>query len=136
MNENSKRIFAGLLTACFLFVHVLAPVVAFEIEHSHHGNAEHDHDYAVFSVSKGSDAESDDHDHAPIEQQEDEDDLPNGGSPSHTHFLSLSVDIPSYVSGSLVFEPNVETIEESFRPERESCPGGPSFEVMKPPQLV
>jgi hypothetical protein len=129
---NSKKIFAGLLTACFFFVHVIGAVVVLEIEHVHHGDEDHQHDFADSSNY---------HDHAPLDSQEDdapENDQPEDDSPlpSHSHQLSLNVAVATIVSDFLELAPDLAVPIEGSRLENVLWPDGPSFEVIKPPQLA
>ena len=131
-----KRIFAGLLAACFLFVQVIGPSLAVEIEHAHYGDADHDHNFAGHRVSLA-ETNHHDHEHAPSEPSTDTDELPNDDSTpaSHTHVLSLTVDVPIHDSTFSGCSHHV-ALGEFVRPNREPSPDDPSFKVIKPPQLV
>lgn len=130
-----KRIIAALLTACFLFVHIFGSVMAIEIEHSHAGDVGHVHEVEGFTISTASNH----HDHAPapVNEDEDEDGQPEDDSPhpSHSHLISLSLDAsspPSILAGFV----NQSAHDDLALLEEERCPDDPSFDLIKPPQLV
>lgn len=126
------RILHSLLIAAITLVYVAGPRVAVEIEHSHEeGHAAHHHPHAGFG---GGHADHSHHDHSvpspddPVDEER--------GSGSHTHVVSLGLDVPCTASQFPQIQTVFRTCLGSSQPERHPCPDGPVFSLIKPPQLA
>ncbi|MFT4550837.1 MAG: hypothetical protein ACI9MB_004818, partial [Verrucomicrobiales bacterium] len=99
-------------------------------EHVHHGDAGHTHDHSFLTGA-------DSHGHAPPKGGE-ADDQPEDDSPlpSHSHVLSLNVAVATIVSEFIKLAPDLGVPIDDSRLENVLWSDGPSFEVIKPPQLA
>ena len=116
---------------CFFFVHFMGSVVVFEVEHVHHGDAGHHHDIAGHNHN-----DSGHHEHAPLPGTDGDSEDDGSPLPSHSHPLSIDIAAATIFSGFVKLAANMAVPVRDLRLENFSWPEGPSFELIKPPQLV
>ncbi|BCX48450.1 hypothetical protein HAHE_23580 [Haloferula helveola] len=77
------------------------------------------------------------HDHAPDSPSDSEPDEGGHGSEHHHHFhvIAMGLDAPVGNAASGLIRGAPWTTLRSFLPDGESAPDGPSFDLIKPPQL-
>ena len=127
-----------LFAISFLLNFVVGPHVSAEIEHSPDGPFDHAHHQAGMGAGHTHEHPPHDHDHGDDETPPHE---PGGGpsespGPSHSHHVSLGVDLPIASFGTTLTQVDAGPNSDRVIPRAESCPDGPYFELIKPPQLV
>ncbi len=124
---------ATLLAVAVIFSHTVAAFQTVEIEHSHI-NGNHHHSHGDFHDSHHTDS----HHHTPptpLEGHDESDDTSIPGSDTHKHIVTTGIDGPVAPADfpAIIRIHTMGTtpyIEQNY-----SCPDGPLFEVIKPPQL-
>lgn len=133
-----RRVFHSLLTMSLALVYIAGPVVAVEVEHAHEkGHDAHSHFHAGTETGAAHHHGRDHHHHhseAPCEDSEDGEESPD--PLSHSHVVSLGVDIPLSAPGLPGTRVAPWSGFERRIPEAEPCPDGPFYKLSKPPQLV
>lgn len=131
-----------LFAISFLLNFVVGPHVSAEIEHSHDGPFDHAHHQAGMGAGHTHEHPPHDHDHGDDHgDDETPPHEPGGGpsespGPSHSHHVSLGVDLPIASFGTTLTQVDAGPNSDRVIPRAESCPDGPYFELIKPPQLV
>jgi hypothetical protein len=124
-----RAILHSLLIISVMFVYVAGPYLTVEMEHSHEVCENHDHHHP------GDEHSHHPHDEGSIPSSEAPDgDTPEDDSHSHTHVVSLGMDSPFTPASHNTFMANRIG---AYHPVAisEFVPEGPSFPLIKPPQL-
>jgi ABC-type nickel/cobalt efflux system permease component RcnA len=124
-----RAILQSLLIIAVTFVYVAGPYVSMEIEHSHKMDQGHGHRHT-----------GDDHSHDPLDpgsnppHEAPQDGEPDRDSHSHTHVVTLGADSPFTPASNDVFRANRNGTTQTAA-ILETIPDGPSFRLIKPPQV-
>ena len=129
------RLTGVLLMAAVLVVYGIGTALVIKVEHHHHaGHDHHDHsDWDLIAHHHGDDS----HHHpeeGPIDGRDDGED--GSSRSSHSHFVFLGVDAPVSPVGFGPEDLLPHISGEYEAAAEELCPDGPSFDLIKPPQLV
>ena len=126
-----RALFQCLMIIAVAFAYVAGPYLTVEMEHSHEVCENHGHQHP-----------GDDHDHShhphdegsvPSSEAPDSE-APEGDSHSHTHVVSLGVDVPITPASLNTFMANqIGACHPAAISE--FVPDGPCFPLIKPPQL-
>ena len=111
--------------------------MAVHVPHTHEVSQDHDHSHHSCEHS-GKDGEHG-HSHSPCDEYPDPCDLPNSGSkcPSHEHchVKNLGGDSPLLFSDPAKVRSPLAGSCHATMLGRDTCPDGPYFGLIKPPQL-
>ena len=128
------KVLGAILMASVLLVYGIGSVLTVEFEHHHHAEDQHDHVGAELLLVHHDDGSHHEPVNSPCNEQGDDDDSAPGSS--HSHGVSLGVDAPAAWLGFTNGYMPPQSGRALRFPAREAYPDGPSFDLIKPPQLV
>jgi hypothetical protein len=129
-----RKVLGSILMVSVFLAYGIGPALSLEIEHHHHVDDHHEHADMDFVLAHHNDHSHHEPADSPGEEPDGEEESPVGSS--HSHCVCLA--------GETFAEPvgdawnNLCSVSNGTLelPAGETCPDGPSFDLIKPPQLV
>lgn len=138
-----RKLLHSLLVFAITLAYVVGSRLTMEFEHSHevcsshghlHGEAIPDDDHHSHDHGRSHD-HGHSHHHGPAPAPDSPDGEDHHGEHHHTHVVSLGADMPFSISISPgIGMTSWSSVRNTF-PDPDSCPDGPCFPLIKPPQL-